>query len=330
MTESNTMGPLGPERAADIAGRITDEIGKALIGQREMLEQVVVALFAGGHVLLEGVPGLGKTLTVLALSRAFGGKFSRVQFTPDLMPSDLTGHVVYDMKSGEFHVRRGPAFANLLLADEINRAPAKTQAALLEVMQEKQISIEGTSHPLDPPFMVLATQNPIELEGTYPLPEAQLDRFLLKITIEYPTDDEEVRLVEAVTQGHIGDDLAVDRVDKIVDAATIVAIQRAVASLVVDRQIVNYAVRIVRATRSWPGIAIGAGPRGAIALIRASRSAALLAGRRFVLPDDVKRMAVPALRHRIALTPDLEIEGRKSDEILGLVLDDIEAPKSAA
>jgi len=330
VTESNTMGPLGPERAADIAGRITDEIGKALIGQREMLEQVVVALFAGGHVLLEGVPGLGKTLTVLALSRAFGGKFSRVQFTPDLMPSDLTGHVVYDMKSGEFHVRRGPAFANLLLADEINRAPAKTQAALLEVMQEKQISIEGTSHPLDPPFMVLATQNPIELEGTYPLPEAQLDRFLLKITIEYPTDDEEVRLVEAVTQGHIGDDLAVDRVDKIVDAATIVAIQRAVASLVVDRQIVNYAVRIVRATRSWPGIAIGAGPRGAIALIRASRSAALLAGRRFVLPDDVKRMAVPALRHRIALTPDLEIEGRKSDEILGLVLDDIEAPKSAA
>jgi MoxR-like ATPase len=267
---------------------------------------------------------------VLALSRTFGGQFARIQFTPDLMPSDVVGHAMYDTKSGEFRIRRGPAFTNLLLADEINRAPAKTQSALLEVMQEQQVSIEGTSYRLDPPFMALATQNPIELEGTYPLPEAQLDRFLLKVRIGYPDEAEEISLVRAVTRGHVGDGLDVSRVEQVVDAATILAVQRMVASLLVDDQVMDYAVRIARSTRTWPGISVGAGPRGAIALVRVARAAALLAGRDFVTPDDVKSMAVPALRHRIILAPELEIEGRQTDEIVQAILDSVEAPKGEA
>lgn len=315
-------------QASAIAQRMRTEISRALIGQVETVDQVLIALFAGGHVLIEGVPGLGKTLLVRALAKTFNGSFSRIQFTPDLMPSDITGHALYDLKSEQFRIRKGPVFANLLLADEINRAPAKTQAALLEVMQESQVSIEGQSMTLAPPFMALATQNPIEQEGTYPLPEAQLDRFLLKVFIDYPSEKEEQLLVSAVTTGHIGDALNVDKVATIVDPQTILNIQQTVAGLRVDPKVVDYAVRIVRQSREWQGIANGAGPRGGIALVRAGRAQALLAGRDFVTPDDIKSVAIAALRHRVMLQPELEIEGRGTDDVLRSMLDTVEAPRA--
>ena len=315
-------------QASAIAQRMRSEIGKALIGQVDTVEQVLIALFAGGHVLIEGVPGVGKTLLVRALAKTFDGAFTRIQFTPDLMPSDITGHALYDLKSEQFSIRRGPIFTNLLLADEINRAPAKTQAALLEVMQECQVTIEGQSMALAPPFMTLATQNPIEQEGTYPLPEAQLDRFLLKILIGYPTEHEEKSLVASVTAGQTGDALNVEAVAPLIKPHTVLGIQRVVASLRVDATVNDYAVAIVRQTREWSGIAIGAGPRGGIALIRAARARALLAGRDFVTPDDVKAIAIAALRHRITLRPELEIEGQRTDDVLLAMLESVKAPRA--
>ncbi|MGI9302849.1 MAG: AAA family ATPase [Gammaproteobacteria bacterium] len=309
------------------AKRMRDEIARAVIGQQDVVEQVLIALFAAGHVLIEGVPGLGKTLLVRALAQTFGGGFARIQFTPDLMPSDVTGHVIYDMQSERFNVRRGPVFTNLLLADEINRAPAKTQSALLELMQEQQVTIETKSLPVPLPFMTLATQNPIEQEGTYPLPEAQLDRFLLKILIDYQEEQEETAMVGAVTGGHIGDSLDISRVSPVVKPDAIIAIQRIVASLSVDPEVTAYAVRIVRETRNRHGISFGAGPRGGIALIRAGRARALLDNRDFVTPDDIKSVAVAALRHRIALSPELELEGHSADDVLAAVLDAVEAPR---
>ena len=314
-------------KASQIVQRIRDEIGKAIIGQKNVIEEVLIALIAGGHVLIEGVPGLGKTLLVRALAQTFGGDFARIQFTPDLMPADVTGHVIYDMKSETFNVRKGPIFTNLLLADEINRAPAKTQAALLEVMQEYQATIEGESLAVPPPFMTLATQNPLEQEGTYPLPEAQLDRFLLKILIDYPNEEEEQQLVNTVTNGQVGDNLDVSQLQTLVKPETIITLQKLAANVRVDQAVNDYAVRIVRNTRDWQGISIGAGPRGGIALIRASRAAAVLAGRDFVTPDDIKKIALPALRHRIALSPELELEGHSSDEILTAVINRVEAPR---
>ncbi|HEX5041731.1 MAG TPA: MoxR family ATPase [Candidatus Polarisedimenticolaceae bacterium] len=314
-------------RAVELAAAVRAEIGRAVVGQESVLDEVVAAFFAGGHVLVEGVPGLGKTLIVLALARTFGGRSVRLQFTPDLMPSDVVGHTMFDVRTSEFRVRRGPAFTNLLLADEINRASAKTQAALLEVMQEGQITIEGTSFPLEPPFMTLATQNPIELEGTYPLPEAQLDRFLLKIRIGYPGEEEELRMLAAVTEGQVGERLDVSAVRQIATREQVLAVQHAAASLTVDPRVTAYALRIVRASRTWPGIRVGAGPRGGIALVRIARARALMAGRDFVTPDDVKAVTLPALRHRIALAPDLEIEGRDADEVLSGLLENVEAPR---
>jgi MoxR-like ATPase len=327
---NDSSAPQGTQSAQALAAAaaIREQIGKAVLGQTEVIDQVLIALLAGGHVLIEGVPGLGKTLLVRALAKTFDGRFARIQFTPDLMPADVTGHTLYDQATRQFTTRKGPVFTNLLLADEINRAPAKTQAALLEVMQEGQVTIEGVPHPLSPPFMVLATQNPIEQEGTYALPEAQLDRFLLKIRIEFPGQEDEHRLVRQVTHNQVGDRLNVDAVAGILTPATALALQRVVAGLTVDERVSDYAVRITRATRSWPGVSAGSSPRGGISLVRAARAHALIHGRDFVTPDDVKHVALPALRHRVTLAPELEIEGQSTDVVLEALLAKVEAPRT--
>lgn len=303
------------------------QVSKAFVGQKETIDGVMTAFLAGGHVLLEGVPGLGKTLLVKAMSRAFGGNFARIQFTPDLMPSDVSGHAVYDQKSETFRIRRGPVFTNLLLADEINRAPAKTQAALLEVMQENQVTIEGRPQMLQPPFMTIATQNPVEHEGTYPLPEAQLDRFLVKILIDYPHEEAEAAIVRNVTLGQVGDALNVSAIEAVMSGDEVIAAQSLVAKTLVDDSVLDYAVRIVRETREASGLRLGAGPRGSISIIRAARAKAFLQAREFVTPDDVRAVALPTLRHRIALAPELEIEGYQPDDIINNILQAVSAPR---
>jgi MoxR-like ATPase len=309
------------------ARTLESEIAKAVVGQSRVVHEVMLALLSAGHVLVEGVPGLGKTLLVRSLAAVVQGEFSRIQFTPDLMPSDISGHIMFDMKSENFRVRKGPVFCNLLLADEINRSPAKTQSALLEAMQEQQVTIEGRTFPLNPPFLVLATQNPIEQEGTYPLPQAQLDRFLLKVLIDYPDEDEEQRMVRQVTLGSVADQLDTSAVRPVMQAAEIPLLQAHVAGLQMDDEIVNYAVRLVRAARDWSGIDAGPGPRGSISLLRAARAEAFLQQRAFVTPDDIKAAALPVLRHRIRLSTDLEIEGYQSDDVLRDLLDHIPAPR---
>ena len=315
------------EALGERATAVRAEVAKAFIGQDDTLDQVMVALLAGGHVLLEGVPGLGKTLLVRALSQALGCAHARVQFTPDLMPSDISGHAVFDPKLERFEVRKGPVFTNVLLADEINRAPAKTQSALLEAMQEGQVTIEGTSFPLPPPFLCLATQNPLELEGTYPLPEAQLDRFLLKVLIGYPSLADETRMVVAVSEGRMASDFDLGQVQRVASQEDVLAMQLGTAQVRVDQAVLDYAVRIAAATRKWPGIALGAGPRGSIGLVRAARAQAVLGGRDFVTPDDLREIAKPVLRHRVSLAPELQIEGQSTDDVLHALLAKVEAPR---
>ena len=315
------------EALGERATAVRAEVAKAFIGQDDTLDQVMVALLAGGHVLLEGVPGLGKTLLVRALSQALGCAHARVQFTPDLMPSDISGHAVFDPKLERFEVRKGPVFTNVLLADEINRAPAKTQSALLEAMQEGQVTIEGTSFPLPPPFLCLATQNPLELEGTYPLPEAQLDRFLLKVLIGYPSLADETRMVAAVSEGRMASDFDLGQVQRVASQEEVLAMQLGTAQVRVDQAVLDYAVRIAAATRKWPGIALGAGPRGSIGLVRAARAQAVLGGRDFVTPDDLREIAKPVLRHRVSLAPELQIEGQSTDDVLHALLAKVDAPR---
>lgn len=316
------------QRATLLAGALREELRKAVIGQDEVIEGVLTALLAAGHVLVEGVPGLGKTLLVRALARCFGGEFARIQFTPDLMPSDVTGHAVYDLGSEQFKLRRGPVFTHLLLADEINRAPAKTQAALLEVMQERQVTLEGRALPVPQPFMVMATQNPIEHEGTYPLPEAELDRFMFMLRMDYPAADEELVLVRQVTRSARADILDVSALQARLSARDLLAMQKIAADLPLDDQVLDYAVRLARATRDWPGLALGAGPRASIALVRGGRARALLRGGDFVTPDDIKRCALAVLRHRVRLAPELEIEGLTTDQLLRQLLDQVAAPRA--
>jgi len=323
----NTSPNTQRQRASQLAQALRQELHKAVIGQQDVVDGVLTALIAGGHVLVEGVPGLGKTLLVRALARCFGGDFARIQFTPDLMPSDITGHAVYDLASEQFKLRKGPVFTNLLLADEINRAPAKTQAALLEVMQERQVTLEGRALAAPQPFLVMATQNPIEQEGTYPLPEAELDRFMLMLRMDYPQADEELTLVRQVTRSVRTDILDVSGLRVLLQAKDVQALQKIASDLPLDDQVLDYAVRLARATRNWPGLALGAGPRASIALVRCARARALLRGGDFVVPDDVKGCALAVLRHRVRLSPELDIEGTSVDQLLQQLLEQIAAPR---
>jgi MoxR-like ATPase len=325
-TEQDTE-PGAIAAAAESLDRLRAAIHQAVVGQATVIDQVLAALLASGHVLIEGVPGLGKTLLVRALAQALSLAHARVQFTPDLMPSDITGHAVLDPSTRDLRVVRGPVFTNVLLADEINRAPAKTQSALLEVMQEYQVTLEGQTLPVARPFMVLATQNPVETEGTYPLPEAQLDRFLLKVEIGYPSTEEEVAVVVRATSGQAGDELPLADVKPCLDAARLAHLQHLTALQRVDAQVIDYAVRLVRATRDYAGLALGSGPRGALALVRGARAVALIDGRAYVTPDDVKRIAIPALRHRVALSPDALLEGRTANTLLADAIETVAAPR---
>jgi MoxR-like ATPase len=307
--------------------RITAEIAKIYVGQDELVLGALVALFSSGHVLIEAVPGLGKTLFVRTLGRVMGLRFGRIQFTADLMPSDVTGAPVLDMKTQEFRFRRGPVFTQLLLADEINRAPAKTHAALLEIMQEYHVTVDGISHAIERPFLVLATQNPIESEGTYNLPEAQLDRFMFKLVANYPQEQQEAEILKLhSTQQDINERLE-SELATITSAAEILEIIAANALVRIDERLVDYINKIVRRSREWPQLHMGASPRAGISLMQASRTLAAFSGRDYAVPDDVFQIALPALRHRVTLTAEAEVEGQKVDDLLTELIRSVEVPR---
>lgn len=307
--------------------RITAEIAKIYVGQDELVMGALVALFSSGHVLIESVPGLGKTLFVRALGRVLGLQFGRIQFTADLMPSDVTGAPILDMKSQEFRFRPGPVFTQLLLADEINRSPAKTHAALLEIMQEYRVTVDGKSHPIQRPFLVLATQNPIESEGTYNLPEAQLDRFMFKLVASYPAEREEATILTLHSQQRDINERLENELTTVTSPPEILQTIETNAQVRVDERLVDYINKIVRRTRDWPQLHFGASPRAGIALMQAARTLAAFSGRDYAVPDDVFQISLQALRHRVSLTADAEVEGRKVDDILTELIRTVEVPR---
>lgn len=322
MSDISTIKPI-----REMVLAIKEELMKVIKGQEEVIDLVLIALFAGGHILIEGLPGLGKTLMVNALSQIVGGTFKRIQFTPDLMPSDIIGTTVYNMESNTFQVKKGPVFTNLLLADEVNRSPAKTQSALLQAMQEKSVTIDGNNFPLGDFFMCLATQNPIELEGTFPLPEAQVDRFLMKINMTYPSREEENAILKSYREGLLLDKPGEMQLKQIIDEKKFLEIKAAVAKIYVDDKIINYITEITYATRDYPGIEVGASPRGSVALLQSSRVKAVTEDRDYIIPDDIKYLAFPVLRHRLILEPETEIEGFTPDDYLKKIIESVKVPR---
>jgi MoxR-like ATPase len=325
--------PSDPERAATIASikelfeRITREISKIYVGQDELVLTTLVALFSSGHVLIESVPGLGKTLFVRVLGRVLGCQCGRIQFTADLMPSDITGAPIFDMKQQEFRFRPGPVFTQFLLADEINRSPAKTHAALLEIMQEYRVTVERTSHKLKRPFLVLATQNPLESEGTYNLPEAQLDRFMFKVTADYPAADEEIAILKQHGRQADLDERLASALGVVTSAEEIVAVTAACSQVHIEDKLFAYINSIVRLTRQWPQFYIGGSPRAGLALVQGARTMAAFRGRDYVVPDDVVDITLPALRHRVIRTAEAEVEGQSVDDLLRELIHSIEVPR---
>ncbi len=320
----STDARMSLEEVGRLAGRILDEVERAVLGKREALELVLLGLLADGHILIEDFPGLAKTLIARSFAQVASMDFRRIQFTPDLMPSDVTGSSIFDQRISDFEFRPGPIFTNLLLADEINRAPPKTQAALLEAMQERQVTIEGITRPLARPFLVLATQNPIEYEGTYPLPEAQLDRFLLRIGVGYPSREDEWSVLESRIERR-EDEV---ELEPVVDAASLVAMQQAIEQVYVAQSIGYYIVDVVAATRSSPSVQVGASPRGSLAVMKLARCKAVLEGRDYVTPEDVKAIAVPALAHRLALRPELWVQRIKPDDVVAERLETVPTPRA--
>jgi len=301
------------------------EISSVIVGQHKMIDQLLVSILSNGHVLLEGVPGVAKTITAKLLSRTLSLDFSRIQFTPDLMPSDILGTSVFDLATSKFNFRKGPIFSNFVLIDEINRAPAKTQAALFEVMEERQITIEGTTHTMEAPFLVIATQNPIEQEGTYRLPEAQLDRFLFKITIDYPKLDEEIAILQR--ENALQDRNKLEKIAQVLSQADILKYQGIVKHIVIEPQLIEYIAKIVANTRENAFLYLGASPRASIAILNAAKGYAALRGRDFVTPDDIKESAIPVLQHRVMVSPEREMEGLTGEQIIRQILDTVEIPR---
>jgi MoxR-like ATPase len=314
-------------RVEEVGRAIRYEVNKAIAGQESVIEQALVAVLANGHVLLEGVPGVAKTLLVRALALSLDLKYGRIQFTPDLMPSDVIGTNIFDPKSGDFKLRKGPLFVNVLLADEINRTPPKTQAALLEAMEERRVTIDGEPHPLPPPYIVFATQNPLEFEGTYPLPEAQQDRFLLKIIVDYPAPEVEVDVLRRHHSGFRPQDLEAAGIQQVLSGEQIVSLQDEVRQVTVEDKVFNYIYEIVRATRQSNDILVGGSPRAGIALLNCGKAMAALRGREFVIPDDVKELALPVLRHRVLLRPEAEVEGLTVDRVLNSLIESQVVPR---
>ncbi len=309
---------------SNTAETIKKEIGKYIIGQHQTIDLLLMALLADGHVLLEGVPGVAKTLMTKLLAKTIDAQFKRIQFTPDLMPSDVIGTMIYNSKTNDFEFKRGPLFANIVLTDEINRAPAKTQAALFEAMEERQITVDGTTHLLDSPFMVLATQNPIEQEGTYRLPEAQLDRFLFKIEVVYPTLEEEKQILKTF---HLKNTVDFTSIKSFLNATSLVELRHTVQKVLVEENLMGYIAQIIHETRNHPSILLGASPRASLAVMNASKACATLRGRDFISPDDIKFVTPHILKHRITLTPEKEMEGLLIADVINQVLEKIEIPR---